>query len=59
MSFVPHRRLHTQQISQQQFQQPIELLNWMGAMQAQDYEMSKWAVALRLPEANENKTEEF
>ncbi|MEY4876967.1 MAG: hypothetical protein RL708_2116 [Bacteroidota bacterium] len=50
---IPHHRLHTQQIAQQQFQQPNELLNWMGAMQAQDYEMSKWAVALRLqPQAN-------
>jgi hypothetical protein len=54
---IPHHRLHTQQIAQQQFQQPNELLNWMGAMQAQDYEMSKWAVALRLPDANENKIE--
>ena len=54
---IPHHRLHTQQIAQQQFQQPKELLNWMGAMQAQDYEMSKWAVALRLPDANENKIE--
>jgi hypothetical protein len=50
---IPYHRLHTQQIAQQQFQQPNELLNWMGAMQAQDYEMSKWAVALRLsPKAN-------
>ncbi|MFM2224614.1 MAG: hypothetical protein RJA07_816 [Bacteroidota bacterium] len=54
---IPHHRLHKQQIAQQQFQQPNELLNWMGAMQAQDYEMSKWAVALRLPDANENKIE--
>jgi hypothetical protein len=54
---IPHHRLHTQQIAQQQFHQPNELLNWMGAMQAQDYEMSKWAVALRLPDANENKIE--
>jgi hypothetical protein len=50
---IPHHRLHTQQIVQQQFQQPNELLNWLGAVQAQDYEMSKWAVALRLsPKAN-------
>ncbi len=56
-NIIPHHRLHKQQIAQQQFQKPNELLNWMGAMQAQDYEMSKWAVALRLPNANENKIE--
>jgi hypothetical protein len=45
---IPHHRLHHQQISQQQFATPQQLVNWMGAMQAQDYEMSKWAIALRL-----------
>ena len=58
-NIIPHHRLHTQQIAQQQFQKPNELLNWMGAMQAQDYEMSKWAVALRLPDANETKRKNF
>jgi hypothetical protein len=33
---IPHHRLHLQQISQQQFATPNQLVNWMGAMQAQD-----------------------
>jgi hypothetical protein len=54
---ITHHRLHHQQISQQQFATPQQLVNWMGAMQAQDYEMAKWAIALRLSAANESTIE--
>lgn len=42
-------RLALQQITVPRFNTPGELVAWMGAMQAQDYRMSKWAIGLRLP----------
>src|SRR3954452_4054149 len=41
-------RLYNQQVTQQAFQKPEELVQWFGAMQAQDYYGAKWAIALRL-----------
>lgn len=45
---IPTIRLHSQQLVNPCFNTPKELINWMGAMQAQDYAMSKWAVGIRL-----------
>lgn len=41
-------RIVSQQLNNPQLTNPNELVAWMGAMQAQDYEMSKWAVGIRL-----------
>ena len=43
-------RLSSQQIDHTSFNDPKMLVAYMGAMQAQDYEMSKWAVGVRLKE---------
>ncbi|WP_321479491.1 winged helix DNA-binding domain-containing protein [uncultured Bacteroides sp.] len=37
---------------------PREVVAWMGAMQAQDYNMAKWAVGIRLKSATEQLVEE-
>ncbi|MDX2282758.1 MAG: winged helix DNA-binding domain-containing protein [Bacteroidia bacterium] len=50
---IPFLRLQQQQIAAQRFQTPQDLLAWMGALQAQDYPMMKWAAGLRLPGATE------
>src|SRR5215831_18177656 len=42
------QRLYNQQISQRSFQNPNEVVEWFGAMQAQDYFGAKWAIGLRL-----------
>ena len=42
-------RLAHQQISHQRFIKPNDVVAWMGAMQAQDYAMARWAVGVRLP----------
>jgi Winged helix DNA-binding domain len=44
-------RLQYQQILQTHFSTPQSLVAYMGAVQAQDYPMSKWAIGLRTPEA--------
>ena len=41
-------RLHAQQLVAPQFDDPVELIRWMGMVQAQEYGSAKWAVALRL-----------
>jgi hypothetical protein len=42
-------RSANQQISQARFKTAEELISWMGAMQAQEYYMVKWAFGIRLP----------
>jgi len=42
-------RLESQQIAGTTFKTPKEIVRWMGAMQAQDFYMAKWAVGIRLP----------
>ncbi|MFH5831958.1 winged helix DNA-binding domain-containing protein [Halalkalibaculum sp. DA384] len=55
---IIHARLHNHQIVNPDFSTPNALLGWIGAMQAQDYEMAKWAVGVRLPEATREDIEE-
>src|SRR4051794_16145940 len=45
-------RLFNQQIAETSFTSPNEIVGWLGAMQAQEYHMAKWAIGLRLPEIN-------
>lgn len=45
---ITNIRLQSQQLVLPAFSQPRELVSWMGAMQAQDYAMVKWAVGTRL-----------
>lgn len=50
-------RLENQQLSATSLRTPAEVVQWMGAMQAQEYAMSKWAIALRLKDAKESIVE--
>jgi hypothetical protein len=56
-SATPRQRLFNQQISRPRATTPGELVRWMGAVQAQDYPGSLWAVGLRLPGAAEGDIE--
>jgi len=46
---VASLRLISQQIAGTKFTTIPKLVGWMGAIQAQDYAMAKWAVGVRLP----------
>jgi hypothetical protein len=48
------RRLCAQRITQDQFATPAEVVDWLGAVQAQDYAGAKWSLGLRLLEATDN-----
>jgi hypothetical protein len=49
VSDIVNYRLVNQQIANTHFTKPGELVSWLGAMQAQDFAMAKWAIGLRLP----------
>ena len=44
-------RLHSQSVTptRPELQEPVDVVRWMTAMQAQDFPGAKWAVGLRLP----------
>ena len=44
-------RLAGQQLAAPRFDTPKKLVSWMGAIQAQDYAMARWAVGIRLKSA--------
>jgi hypothetical protein len=45
---ISNTRLFNQKIEQPGFTSAKELVSWMGAMQAQDWSMAKWAIGSRL-----------
>ncbi len=55
---IAHRRLHNQFLSEQTFEKPEEVVQWLGAVQAQDYGAAKWALGLRLRGASEDLIEQ-
>jgi len=51
-------RLQLQQLTSGSFTEPASLLSWFGAMQAQHYEGSKWAMGVRVPGITEEAIEQ-
>lgn len=51
-------RLYNQQLSVSSFETPAELVSWMGAIQAQDYAMAKWAIGLRIKNITDDHVEQ-
>lgn len=54
---IANMRLASQQVAATQFTSAQEIVGWMGAMQAQDYAMMKWAVGVRLPGIMDDEVE--
>ncbi len=54
---IIRHRLFNQQIAETKFTKPEEIVNWLVAMQAQEYAMSKWAIGLRLPGSTDEMVE--
>jgi hypothetical protein len=46
---IAHQRLHNQLITRRTFEKPGDVVQWLGAVQAQDYAAATWALGLRLP----------
>lgn len=58
ISAIPRYRLQSQQITGTKLETAAEIVGWFGAMQAQDYLASLWAVGLRTPGATERSIEQ-
>jgi hypothetical protein len=58
LSNISNLRLFSQQIAATNIKPPIEMVSWMGAMQAQDYQMAKWALGVRLPGSTDKEIED-
>ncbi len=50
-------RLISQQIAETKFKTVKDIVDWMGAMQAQDYAVAKWAIGVRLPNSTDQVIE--
>lgn len=46
---IAQQRLYHQRISYSTFQAPVEVVQWLGAIQAQDYASAEWTIGVRLP----------
>jgi hypothetical protein len=51
------QRLHTHHLLKPDFESPADVVRWFGAVQAQDYFGSLYAIGLRLPKATEKTIE--
>ena len=50
---IAYKRLYNQHIASRTLEKPDQVVEWMGAVQAQDYLGALWAVGLRTRDANE------
>jgi len=48
-SQITRLRLVNQQLAKPRFVTARDLVAWMGAIQAQEYAMARWAIGLRVP----------
>jgi Winged helix DNA-binding domain len=49
---IVERRLHNQFVARPRRSTPAELVAWLGAVQAQEYQPAKWGLSLRLQNGN-------
>jgi hypothetical protein len=54
---ISNNRLCSQKVASPEFKTSKEIVGWMGAMQAQDYSMAKWAIGVRLIDPVEKSIE--
>jgi len=56
-SDVVSQRLNNQKLSSSEFKKPVDVVRWLGAVQAQDFNGAKWALALRMRGATDADVE--
>ena len=55
---IAHQRLISQRLHKTKLLSPEEVVGWLGAVQAQDYHMAKWAIGTRMANATEQLIED-
>ena len=58
MRDVVSQRLDNHKLSSSEFKKPADVVRWLGAVQAQDFNGAKWALALRMRTATDAAIEE-
>lgn len=56
-SDIISQRLHNQNLSALGFETPADVVRWLGAVQAQDFNGAKWALGLRMRKATSDSVE--
>ena len=56
-SDIPHARLHHQRLTSPRFKEPVDVVRWLGAVQAQEYAPAKWAIGQRMGRATDADVE--
>ncbi len=51
-------RLHNQRLDGSRFKSPVEVVRWLGAVQAQDFPAARWAVGQRTLDATDSAIEQ-
>ena len=54
---IAKQRLGNQGLIQSAFDNPVDVVSWLGAVQSQDYFGAKWALGLRIPNAIDDSIE--
>ena len=54
---IPHQRLSNQHISRPTLEKPGHVVEWLCAVQAQDYAGAKWALGSRMRKATDDDVE--
>lgn len=57
-STIAHQRLANQRLSKAPCAEPAEVVQWLGAVQAQDYAGAKWAIGQRMRSATDKIVEQ-
>lgn len=52
------QRLHNQKLSATEFERPADVVRWMSAVQAQEFNAAKWALGLRMRAATNAKVQD-
>jgi hypothetical protein len=56
-SDIINQRLHNQRLSHSEVKNPVKLVEWLVAVQGQDYAGAKWALGMRLPGSTDAEIE--
>ncbi len=54
---IAYQRLINQRVVGTKFKTPKEVVGWLGAVQAQDYSMAKWAIGTRMADTTDDHIE--
>jgi hypothetical protein len=55
---ITRLRLHNQRLSTTTFENPVDVVGWLGAVQSQDYPGAKWALGQRIRNATDAAIEQ-